>query len=299
MNKHTSHKPKSLRSRAAKIGRSVAKHALPAGPFSDSLVARLHFYMELNRWPTRAMLFNDVLFRIKTSGELKNPLRVFVSDKEHVKTYITAKIGNEHNVPTIAVLRTWEEVTNFKFPDQCCIKPTHLSGKVILRKNGEKINQAEVKEWLKTNYYQNSRQANYKDLIPKIIVEPLLFNSTNLSDYKFFCYRGQPKMIQVDSDRQTSHQRCLFDAEWNPLPFGLHWPKPKNPPPRPRNLQSMINAATKLSEDFEFVRIDIYTNGFEFMIGEITNCHGAGAERFIPAQGEAIASELIFGKHTT
>ena len=46
---------------------------------------------------------NDALFLIKTSKEMLNPLRAFVSDKARMKQYVRAKVGEAHNVPTIAV----------------------------------------------------------------------------------------------------------------------------------------------------------------------------------------------------
>ena len=43
-----------------------------------------------------------------------------------------------------------------------------------------------IKRWFSSNYYNRSREANYKLLKPKIIVEELLFNDENIKDYKFF-----------------------------------------------------------------------------------------------------------------
>ena len=44
-----------------------------------------------------------------------------------------------------------------------------------------------------SNYYNRSREANYKMLKPKVIVEELIFNDENIKDYKFFCYNLKPK----------------------------------------------------------------------------------------------------------
>ena len=169
------------------VGSKLIKaHDLPENRVGDELFSYFLFQHSHGRSPTNQMLFNDVLYRIKTTDEIINPLRVFVSDKEFVKIFISAIVGSRYNVPTIATLKSQAEVDVFDFPPDCCIKPTHASGLYILRKSGEYIEKETIKKWLSINYYRVGREANYKTLIPKIIVEPLIFNSIDLEDYRFF-----------------------------------------------------------------------------------------------------------------
>jgi hypothetical protein len=285
---------RSVRFLTLRVLRDVCGFVLPPGRFGDRVYAWLHFVMAHGRLPSRRMLFNDVLYRLRVGKGLKSPLRVFVSDKEFVKTYVDDKLGPGHAVSTIAILRSEAEIDAFTFPDRCCIKPTHFSGRVVMRLAGEPVDTGLLRRWLRKSYYTRSREANYRRLAPKIIVEPILFDNPNLPDYKFFCYRGEPRMIQVDFDRATAHSRILFDTEWNPLSFGLGYPIAKRPAPRPANLHQMLDAAAKLSASFDFVRVDFYTNGAQFYIGEITNCHAAGGQRFVPPEAEETASRLLF-----
>lgn len=246
------------------------------------------------RLPTDKPLFNDVLYRIKVSDEIIGPIRVFVSDKELVKLYVKAVSGDQFNVPTIKVLHTIEEVNDYQFPPDCCIKPTHLSGKVILRRQNEPINFNEIYRWFTSTFYDVNREANYKTLKPKVIVEPLIFDSDNLSDYKIFCYLGKPKLIQVDVDRHIKHTRKIFDLDWNEMPFSLGYPQSSRQIEKPKNLDIMLKVASSLSSHFSFVRIDLYSNGEVCLVGEITNCHGNAGESFMPKSGESIASGIIF-----
>ena len=41
---------------------------------------------------------------------------------------------------------------------------------------------------------------------------------------------------------------------------------------KPENLNDTIFAAEKLSKDFDFIRIDLYSDGKSCLVGEITNC---------------------------
>ena len=247
----------------------------------DHFIAFIAFVRAHRRFPSRKLLFNDVLYRIKTSKELINPVRVFVSDKEFVKLFVKAVAGDQYNVPTIKILHTIEEVKSYPFPSDCCIKPTHLSGEVILRRNNIPVDFEKINSWFNRSYYHTSREVNYKSLKPKVIVEPLIFGSDNLSDYKIFCYKGKPKLIQVDIDRYIDHTEKFYDSDWNELPFAIHFPRATGRQiEKPKNLDTMLAVATSLSGQFDFVRIDLYSNGEECLVGEITNCPG-GATGFV------------------
>lgn len=248
------------------------------------------------RLPSDQLIFNDVLYKIKTSNEILDPLRVFTSDKEFVKLYVKAIIGDKYNVPTIAVLKSEKEIDSYQFPADCCIKPTQASAKIIFRRNNSPIKIPEIKRWLKHNYYKNSREASYRTLKPKIIIEPLLFNSTDILDFKIFCYEGQPKMIQVDFDRHTNHSRNLYDINWNELPYSTTPHRKPNALKKPENLSEMLEVARKLSEHFNsLVRVDLYNDQTDIYVGELTHCHGNVAEFFYPRSAEIDAPRIIFG----
>lgn len=259
----------------------------------DNLISFISFLAAHKRLPTKNNLFGDFLYRMKTSDEILNPLRVFVSDKEFVKMFVRAAVGDQYNVPTLAVLRLPGEIKKFTFPDDCCIKPTHASGRVILRKDGAHIDYDEIARWFQVNYYDHWREANYKALVPKIIVEPLIFGSTNVNDFKFFCFNGRVKLIQVDIDRHVDHRRAYFTGEWVAQNFSMAYPQFKGEIAAPNNLGEMIFVAESLAKHFNFVRVDLYSNGVQCFVGEITNCHGNAIEKFIPRSSEIDISKII------
>jgi hypothetical protein len=271
------------------------RRALPFNPTFDRLFHRLNFYRKHRRMPNGKMLFNDVLYRLKTSNEILDPLRVFVSDKEHVKQFVRDRIGEEYNVPTIAVLRSTAEVDAFEFPADCCIKPTHASGQVILRVNGSPIDREQIKRWFGIDYYRFGREWNYRGLEPKVIVEPLIFGGTNVEDFKIFCWKGEPRLIQVDIDRYINHTRKFFDVDWNEQDFSIIYPRSTADFPRPASLETMLAVARKLSAPFSLVRIDLYSDGAQVLVGEVTNCSENAGGYFVPRSAEVEASKLMFG----
>jgi hypothetical protein len=270
--------------------------ALPSTRWADRLMSLIWFVRAQRRLPRRdAALFNDMLYRIKTGDDILNPLRTFTSDKELVKLFVAATVGDRHNVPTIAVLKSMDEVRNYAFPPRCVIKPTHLSGRVILRRDGEPIDLSVIDDWFARNYYRTSREANYRYLVPKVIVEPFVFGDDNPNDYKFFCFGGRARLIQVDADRKTRHTRCFFDADWNKLPFSMTYPMLEGDVPRPGSLELMLRLAGALSADIGFVRVDFYATEHEAVVGEITHVHGSAREWFVPRESEVPVSRMLFG----
>lgn len=267
---------------------------LPRNIAGDYIYSLMLFLTIHKRFPKKQNgSLNDALFYIKTSKEITNPLRVYVSDKEFVKTYIKNKIGDEFNVPTIAVLQNLAEATAYNFPNRCVIKPTHMCNTNIFRKHGENIDFKEIARWYNTNYYEEGREANYKTLIPKVIVEPFIFDNDIVSDYRFFCINGKPIIILVDTN--INYVRNLYTPNWDLLPFNIR--NPIGPGlPKPKNLAEMIRIATILSEDFNFIRIDLYSNGETIYAGEITNCHGNASAKFVPPPSEELFANLVFGR---
>jgi len=273
---------------------TLKRRVLPRNRMGDRLYHWLLFVSKHQRRPTNRMLWNDVLYRIKTSDEILDPLRVFVSDKELVKIFIKATIGDEYNIPTLAVLRSPGEVGHFDFPDRCIIKPTHASAQYILRRHGEPVDRERIRGWFSLNYYRSGRELNYKMLRPKVIVEPLAFDDGDLTDFRFFCVNGEPKLIQLDMDRHTRHTRKILDTEWREQDFCILYPRSDREVPRPDTLPEMLRVARALSAPFSFVRIDLYSDNRRVIAGEITNISANAGGIFNPRAAEERASRILF-----
>ena len=272
------------------------EHFISYGRFGDKMYAYYLFYRCHGRLPKNEMLFNDVLFRFKVSDQILDPARIFTTDKEFVKLYIKSIVGDKYNVPTFAVLHTEEEINNYDFPADCVLKPTHSSQRIIVRKNGAEINYDQCREWLRHNYYYVSREANYRYLSPKIIVEPLLYNNGVLvTDYKIYCFNGHAKCILLISDRfEGITSKTHFDTEWNPIPVPIGSSPSDTTAEKPHNLPEMIEVAETLSGQFDFVRVDIYSAEDHIYVGELTHCNMSAMQRFSSEEEEILLSEIIF-----
>lgn len=276
------------------IAHYILSKTLPYNDTSDYILNYIKFVKDHNRLPSKRNYFNDYLYRIKNSNEIMDPLRQFVSDKYLLKSYVKSKVGDKYNVPTLAVFENYRDLIDFNLPEDCCIKPTNASQAVILRKNNEPVDLNQTKEWFSYNYYKKTRERNYKYLKPRVIVEPLLFGSKDLMDYRLFCYKGVVKLICIDIGKFSGYHRIFYDKEWNKQNFSLKYPLYEGFIEKPKNLDEMLEVAETLSNDFDFIRIDLYSDGTQCFVGEITNCHAAASQSFIPLIAEKHASEIIF-----
>src|SRR5699024_7133094 len=141
-------------------------------------------------------------------------------------------------------------------------------------------------KWLKRDYYAAGREWSYKHITPKIIVEELLEDKTTsfdgINDYKFLCFNGNPEYIILDIDRQSDHKRIIYDSEWHYLNIKTDKDNVGDKVEKPKKLDEMISIAKILSEDFPFVRVDLYSVNNKIYFGELTFYPWTGYVKFNP-----------------
>lgn len=268
---------------------------LPRNRFGDWLFGAILFRRWHGRWPKRrGGTINDAMFRLKNSAEIVRPLRVYASDKEQLKQHVRARLGEAFNVPTIAILRSPAEVSTFDFPARCVIKPTHMSGAVILRMAGEPIDRDLIAGWFSVDFYDYARERNYRGLTPKVIVEPFVFDQNWPDAFRVFCREGKARLLHANIDRPGSLTRSFFDRDWRPLPI---FSKDRSVADfsQPANLDLMLHVAETLARDFDFIRVDLYSDGESVKVGELTNCPFNALFPFASRESEELATRMIYG----
>lgn len=234
---------------------------------------------------------------MKIDGTLLDPIRQFISDKEYVKSYVASIVGWQHTIKTYRVLHSSVEVDGLKldcFP--CVLKPTHLSGPAMFMTDPKQsLNRELLKSWFEIDHYENSREQNYKYLRPKVLIEEFFSEDgkTVPSDYKFLCFNGVPKIIQVDADRYGDHVQSFYDLSWNRLRFNVGYHEAIENEPRPVALDDMLDIASLLSSPFSFIRVDMYCNDQDVRVGELTNCPHSAGRKFDPPESEFMLGELF------
>ena len=241
--------------------------------------------------------FNEKLLRSKLDGD--HAELTHLVDKAAVKSWVSERIGEEHIIETIGVYDDPEQVPLNNLPRHCILKPTHASGHVIILRGTEgdptpKEILKTMKCWQRINHYHLSGEPQYRDIAPRIICEPLLGDgASDLPDYKFFCFHGEPAYIQVDIDRHSRHVRRYYDCDWQPQDFTLRYPMARREAPRPERLDRMLDIAQMLSAGFNFVRVDLYESAEQVYFGELTFHPESGTAPFSDYQKDLMLGKLL------
>ena len=217
----------------------------------------------------------------------RTPLHTKCADKFEVREYVENKIGSKYLIPLIFDTFNSEDINVNNLPEFPVVaKTNHARGVSIIRdKNKEdfKIIQKKLKEELSNNFYYRTREWQYKNIKPRIIVEKLLLDENNNIpfDYKFICMNGKVNFIQVDMDRFNGHRKTLYNTSWEKLEFGWNYPIGDDIE-KPITLSKMLKLAKILSKDFYFVRVDFYTLNNKIYFGELTFHPAGGFGKFSP-----------------
>lgn len=224
-----------------------------------------------------------------------------IADKVEVRNFVSSRIGEQYLIPVIQVFNSVDDIEWSKLPNQFVLKCTHDSGTTVVCSNKEKLSIEEATYLLKNrmakNYYYLHREFCYKNIKPRVICEAFISaDGTSVPiDYKFFCFHGVPKIIQVDTNRFTDHGRIMMYPDWSTAPFhsSIKYFKQDLKVDKPDNLEEMLDIAVKLSKDFKFIRVDLYSVNNKIYFGELTFYHGSGYEEIYPDEYNFWMGDLL------
>lgn len=240
----------------------------------------------------------------------RNPEYTTMVDKYAVKDYVKEVIGEQYIIPTIGQWHSPEDIEWDKLPNQFVLKTTYGGGSfgVIICKDKSKFDRVKAVKQLNRSLLLRKfgnpyREHPYDNVPQRIIAETFMEDikadgtkSTDLNDYKFYCFNGEPKYCQVIRDRSLKETIDFYDIEWNHQEFvGLN-PAVEHgltPVEKPQRLSEMVSICKKLSERIPFARIDLYEISGKIYFGEITFYPASGLGRFNPAEWDTRLGTLI------
>ena len=285
---------------------------LPKEKYIDIL-----YWKWFGRWPNllSPKRFTEKLFCLKIINE-----REFSSiikrcyDKLNVREYIIEKLGKEKGEDLLNdlffVYNDVDEINFDELPEKFVLKITQSSGANIICPDKKLLNINDTKEklriWLeKARKNENKNTISYEESYvfdgnPKIICEKFLEDSNGKipSDIRVFCFNGEPKLFVIDfgtTEESGVHGthivRNVYDLDWNLMDVNLgRLHDPNFVMEKPKNIEEIISISRKLSEDFYFVRVDLYNIDGDLKFGELT---------WMPQGGKCVITpdqyDFIFG----
>ena len=234
--------------------------------------------------------FNEKLQWLKLNDH--RPEYIMMVDKYKVKSYVADIIGNKYVIPTLGVWDRPEDIDWDKLPNQFVLKTNHDGGNygVVVCKDKSVFDKkkaiSRLQASLERNVYKFGREWPYKNVERKVFAEQYLEDnsSSDLPDYKFFCFDGEVKALFIGTERQSGDVKFdYFDADFNHLDIVQHHPMSGRTIPKPDNFEEMKEIASKLSKGIPHVRVDLYDVNGNVYFGEMTFFHHGGMFPFHPA----------------
>jgi hypothetical protein len=225
-----------------------------------------------------------------------DPLLTSCADKYEVRKYIQSKGLQNTLVDLYAVYDNPHQINLDGLPEKFVIKTTNGSGTNILCREKLSVDLNKIRynlaNWLRRDNYAVGREWSYKDIKPRIIIEEFLEDPDNafsgINDYKFLCFNGNPKYVILDVDRHVDHRRNIYDIDWNYIDVSTDCANFGDVVPKPEGYEEMLNIAKILSEDFPFVRVDLYYVNKKVYFGELTFYPWTGYVQFDPDEFDFI-----------
>jgi hypothetical protein len=218
----------------------------------------------------------------------RRPLYTLLCDKVAVRDYVAGHVGPEYLVPMLGVFEKPQDIPWAELPSPYVIKAAHGSGWNLFVFDAAEADPSEMTRtldrWLKMNFYSRVREWAYKDIPRRLIIERFIGTGREApEDFKFFCFDGVPQAIYVVRDRFTRPTITWYETKWTVLP--IRYISPPGPArPAPAALEEMLAIARRLSEGFDFLRVDLYCVEERVYCGELTIYPGCGLSRFTPPE---------------
>lgn len=210
----------------------------------------------------------------------QDPLKSDCADKYLVRDYVAKKGFGDSLIPLIGV---WDKASDIDFsvlPDRFVLKCNHGSGWNIICKDKAALDIDEATKkldgWMNMVYGVDLQEIHYAKITPKIICEEFMpALNGDIIDYKFHCSRGKVHscFVAYNRDLVDPHKVCYdhYDIDWNrtdAIKDEFH--KERRMLEKPANYSRMLEIAAGLSEDFDYVRVDLYEFAGKVLFGELT-----------------------------
>lgn len=303
MNKNTNHKLKRILKNPCRLFASLASKGKVSW-VNDKLAVRWIYQGQMGKKLDlkSPQTFNEKMQWLKIYD--RNPLYTELVDKHAVRKYITEWIGEEYLIPEFGVWDCFDQIDFDALPQQFVLKCTHDSGSAIVCRDKSKLDIAQTKERIekrmKRSHYWAGLEWPYKDVPHRINAEMYMDEGrgVGLTDYKFFCFNGEPKFIYISSGLEDHNNAYIsfFDLDGNRMPFRRsdYRDFPGNVA-MPKHFEKMKEIAGLLAKKIGncFVRVDLYEIHDQIYFSEFTFTPCGGYMPFEPEEYDLKMGEML------
>lgn len=245
--------------------------------------------------------FNEKLQWMKLNW--RDPLAGICANKYTMRDYVVKKGFGHLLHPLLAVWQSAEEIDFSALPDSFIIKAAHTSGMNLIVQDKHTLNIADVRNAFRgvmdMKYYAVKHEWVYEPAPACLICESLFQNTgARPLDYKFFCFNGKVRAVQVltvtDAKGLTDDTTAFFcDRELHAMHLKYGYDPIYTDPEMVECFYEMRDAAELLSADFPFVRVDFCVESGKPWLGEFTFFPASGYDRFEPEEYDSLLGSWL------
>jgi len=256
---------------------------------SNEVMSKLYFWIVLHKKLNlkNPQTFNEKIQWLKLYEYPKNQLVVNGADKYAVREYIAAKGYGDKLVPLLGVWDRAEDIDWDKLPDRFVLKCNHGCAYNIVVSDKSKLDKTatirKLNKWLKEDFGAFNVEIHYSEIKHHVITcEEFLGES--ITDYKFFCFNGEPYCIYVSNDLIHDRQAQIgfFYLDGKKMPLHREDYTDISEITLPPFYDEMKKAAEDLCKEFSFVRVDFFIANNTWYFAELTFTPSGGMMPFNP-----------------
>ena len=277
--------------------------------FSKDTLVIDNYINHLGKTPnlTNPKTFTEKLNYIKVNYELQKEISSYV-DKHKVREYVAKKIGPDYLISEYLYTKKLKLSDLQKLPSAFVIKTTNGSGTnyIVKDKKHEDLTAiVSYMNWLKNlKYGYMWGEYFYNYIKPGIVAEKLLLDNHNNipDDLKCFCFKDSKgkrrKVLYQERVIGDERSRIMFDKNWHQVKYNnSNFSKLDVKLKKPKNADEILYVIDKLSEDFSFVRVDLFLINEKIYFGELTFVPTAGYMTFDNPNIDKLWGSWIDHKH--
>ncbi|MEM9343227.1 MAG: ATP-grasp fold amidoligase family protein [Pseudomonadota bacterium] len=212
-----------------------------------------------------------------------DPRFVTTSDKIAVKDWVTS-VCPDVRIPKVL----WQGTNPDDLPEEIvkgtCVVKTNNGCRTNTFVRAGDPDHATIVERGRAHIAMNHAKRNYEwgylSIQPKLFVEEMIPGEGPLTDMKIHTVGGDIVYFLCLADRFGTPRRCYWepddDGGWRPSELKPHDGSDPDPSTWPDNAAEALDIARRLGAHFDYMRVDLLTDGQSVWFGELTAYPGGG-----------------------
>ncbi len=233
--------------------------------------------------------FNEKIQWLKLNDTTN--LKTVLTDKVLVRDFVKEKISEKYLKPVLWIGNNFDDIPFDELPERFIIKANNgckwhfkILNKTEFLENRRlfDIVKRRFDGWMyQTFFVFCGFELQYKNIVPKILIEPLMVTELSKKpvEYEIYCFNGKPKIFQkiIYSDIRYC---SVYDENYNQidLKFRDIYEAVQEPPSE--NLKLAVELSQKLCLDFKLVRCDWFEYLGDLYFEEMTFTPFSGFYKF-------------------